>query len=239
MGTNLHYAIEGQDDSGHWHTLFISDLHDTAWWTHHAQNVPHDVASPHAMDAFNVLAWRHYPAYAVLSSVRDPNPFATHPEGVHPSLTNARGVASRPCATPDTANIPDDASPLVRAHLWWDVDRWEQGWLDGVRVAELLRLLKAVPSDHPEAPSATQTIMLLTHVQSAMRLLAGGDGKPGIVGTPIAYVPAYDPVYERDDPSVPVLTKGTSMHTMLAMTALLRSGQGLPPDRLRIVLSYA
>lgn len=238
MGTNLHYAIEGQDDSGHWHTLFISDLHDTAWWTHHAQNVPHDVASPTRWTPLTFWHGATTPPTPCSPACATPTPLRPTPKA-YTRRSPTPGVASRPCATPDTANIPDDASPLVRAHLWWDVDRWEQGWLDGVRVAELLRLLKAVPSDHPEAPSATQTIMLLTHVQSAMRLLAGGDGKPGIVGTPIAYVPAYDPVYERDDPSVPVLTKGTSMHTMLAMTALLRSGQGLPPDRLRIVLSYA
>jgi len=229
MGADIHYAIEARDGTGRWHTLYLSDLFYTEWWTSRfPRNTP-------VSDLLDGPTWRHYALFGVLSAVRGENPLA-------PTLGNDDGVLLRgmgPDEEPETYALPADASPIARDRMGEDsADCHSQGWLlrrDLDAMAALLDLGHSRWADHPQEAALLRA--WIRQICTIMDLLAGKDGTPGLIGGPICYVPGDD----YDDPNAPVLharTHGTSAHEILQITTRITSGQGFAPEELRVLVCY-
>lgn len=217
MGADIHYAIEAQDMGGNWHTLFVSDLCYSAWFDAFC-----DERTPYSPDnhGFCALRRRSYTLFGLLSDVRGTHPFPDRVGG-------SRGIA-QPYG--DAFHLPDDASAFAREVLGGDNERHSQGWIDGRDIRTLIRKLGAItPHTNVEQDAIDVGITFLRNAKRLMRLVGGKNGTPGLFGTPITHVPTTS-----DESPCPDL----SAHTLLNITAMLRSPKGLALKRMRILIAY-
>lgn len=217
MGADISYAIEGQDHKGTWHTLFTSDLCYTAWFKAFARK-----ESRYDDDryGFSTLRRRCYVLFGLLSGVRTQHPFPDHVGG-------SEGIA-QPYG--DVFALPEDASPFARELLDDNGDNHSQGWIDGRDINALLTALRAItPTNTTETETITEGRAFLQGTKRLMRLLGGRQGTPGLLGTPMTHLP--------EEPNAS-LCPDMSAHATLTMVGILRSHEGLPVERMRILIAY-
>ena len=228
MGCDIHYAIEVQDESGTWYPLYLSGLFYTAWWqSKFMKGMDKFRDDPHGLDA---LRDRDYYLFNVLSGVRGSNPF----EGV---LGEEDGVLRRGEKGADFG-FPNNASPLVVENMGENIDCHSHGWMTGTDLLRVKDDLERLPKNLREEYSVhyTSAVSFVARALTIMDLLAGANGKPGLVGLPICQVPGE---YGYDDPDFPATSGGNiSHHQIMTVAAMLRTGDGVPLERLRILICY-